>query len=73
MPDIMQKRKLIFIWLVIPVLILLALLVYQIPAVKSRIAPRIDNIWTQIQYQLNPPDEAIFVPEMVAVLERHAS
>jgi hypothetical protein len=44
-------------------LIALAVLVYNIPAVNSRLAWRVDNLRTRIVYMFNPPDEAIFVPQ----------
>ena len=48
--------------LLIPLLILLAALIYQIPFVKDRLSPRIQNLKTRLSYILNPPDEAVFVP-----------
>ena len=51
----------------IPVILVLCLLLvfglYQVPAVNSRISPRIDNLRSQIKYAINPPDEALFIPE----------
>ena len=48
--------------LLVPVLIILAALIYQIPFVKERLSWRIDELKTRLTYALNPPDEAIFVP-----------
>ncbi|RLC97503.1 MAG: hypothetical protein DRI46_12915 [Chloroflexi bacterium] len=48
--------------LLIPLLIALAALIYQIPFVKSRLSWRIDELKTRLTYALNPPDEAVFVP-----------
>ncbi len=48
--------------LLIPLLIILAALFYQIPFVKERLSWRIDEIKTRLTYALNPPDEAVFVP-----------
>ncbi len=50
------------ILLLIPLLILLAALIYQIPFVKDRLSPRIQNLKTRLSYTFNPPDEAVFVP-----------
>jgi len=53
-------------WLIPVILVLCLLLVvglYQVPAVKNRISPRIDNLRSQIKYAINPPDEALFIPE----------
>jgi tetratricopeptide (TPR) repeat protein len=43
-------------------LLLLIIGVYNIPAVNSRIAWRIDDARARIKYFLNPPDEAVFQP-----------
>jgi tetratricopeptide (TPR) repeat protein len=37
--------------------------VYRLPPVHDRLAWRIDNWWAQLKYKLNPPEEAIFVPQ----------
>ena len=50
----------------IPVCLLLGLLLYQLPPIKSRISPRLRDLRARIQYALNPPDEAIFVPVAAA-------
>jgi hypothetical protein len=44
----------------------LGLLLYQLPPINSRISPRLRDLRTRIQYAINPPDEAIFVPGEVA-------
>ena len=49
--------------LILPVMLLVGLLVYNIPFVHDRLAWRVDNLRVQIQYALNPPEEAVFVPE----------
>jgi len=49
--------------LAIPLLILVAVGVYNIPFVHERLAWRVDNLRTRIQYAFNPPEEAVFVPE----------
>lgn len=36
---------------------------YQFPAVKQRVDWRVDELRTRIAYWLNPPEEAVFVPE----------
>jgi len=37
--------------------------IYNLPPVNQRLAWRVDNLRTQVRYALNPPDEAIFVPQ----------
>ncbi len=49
-------------WLLIPILILLTALLYQIPFVNQRLDWRIDELKTRLIYAINPPDEAVFIP-----------
>jgi hypothetical protein len=49
-----RKFKPIYL-LVIPLLILVAVGVYNIPFVHERLAWRVDNLRVRIQYALNPP------------------
>ena len=44
-------------------ILLLGVLVYFLPPVHERLSWRVANLRTQIKYALNPPEEAIFVPE----------
>lgn len=54
-----MRKKLLLTLLTLPVL---AVLVYQLPPVKSRLEWRI-AVWTaEIQRAINPPEEAVFVP-----------
>ncbi|NQS91934.1 MAG: C39 family peptidase [Chloroflexi bacterium] len=48
--------------LLIPLLILAAVLIYQIPFVNQRLSWRFQDLKTRLIYAINPPDEAIFVP-----------
>ena len=57
-----RKFKPVYL-LVLPLLILVGLLVYNIPFVHERLAWRVDNLRVRIQYMLNPPEEVVFVPE----------
>ena len=43
-------------------LILLALLVYQIPAVHERLSWRVDSAMARVYYFFNPPGQEVFVP-----------
>ncbi len=57
-------RRLFFAALIIlPILCLLSIAAFNIPAVETRLAPRIDQLRTRIVYALNPPEEAVFVPQ----------
>lgn len=55
--------------LAIPLFILLAILVYNIPFVNNRLAWRLDNLRTRVQYLINPPQEVVFQPQEQAVIE----
>jgi len=63
----MRKQRWTFLLLAIPVCLFLAALIYQIPPIKNRVSPRIRDLRTRLQYAINPPDEAIFVPGEPAV------
>ena len=52
----------------IPLLCLLSVLVYNLPPVNSRLAWRVDELRTRIKYALDPPEQAIFVPQQGAQL-----
>lgn len=58
----MKKTSKARFLLLIPLLILLAALIYQIPFVNERLAWRFDELKTRLIYAINPPDEAIFIP-----------
>jgi len=53
----------------LPVLCLLGVVVYFLPPVHSRLAWRVDNLVTQVRYSLNPPEQAVFVPQAPAALQ----
>jgi hypothetical protein len=44
-------------------LLLLAPLIYRLPPVYNRLSWRIEEFRTRILYSLNPPDEAVFMPQ----------
>ncbi len=47
----------------IPAFLLVMAFAYQLPPIHSRLAWRIDELRTRVKYALNPPDEAVFVPQ----------
>ena len=59
--------------LAIPLLILLAVLVYYVPFVHSRLAWRLDNLRIRIQYAINPPEQVVFQPQEQARLENQVN
>ncbi|MEE8357630.1 MAG: C39 family peptidase [Anaerolineales bacterium] len=58
----MKKSSRARFLLLIPLLILLSVLIYQIPFVQDRLSWRIEDLKTRIIYAINPPDEVIFKP-----------
>ncbi len=56
----MQKRTRILIG--IAAILLLAVGVYYLPPVHSRLAWRVDALRTQIKYFFNPPEKVVFIP-----------
>jgi tetratricopeptide (TPR) repeat protein len=49
--------------LLIPLFIFLAYLIYQFPPVNDRLSWRIEELKTRLSYFINPPDEAVFIPD----------
>jgi tetratricopeptide (TPR) repeat protein len=56
-------RKLVLVLILIPVICLLGIAVYNIPSVETRLSPRLDQLRTRIVYAINPPEEAVFIPQ----------
>jgi hypothetical protein len=59
--------------LAIPILCILAVLVYNVPFVHSRLAWRLDNLRIRIQYAINPPEQVVFLPQEQAALENQVN
>lgn len=59
----MNKQRLFIALVVIPGFIVLAALLYNYPPINERLAWRIDSWKAQVKYALNPPEEALFIPE----------
>ena len=57
----MRNRAWRFLW-VVPSLLLVGVLFYNIPPVKSRLAWRVDEFRARIKYALSPPEQVVFVP-----------
>lgn len=58
-----KNRTLLILAVAIPMLCLLVVFAYYLPPIHSRLSGRVSNFRTQIKYALNPPDEAVFVPQ----------
>ncbi len=59
--------------LAVPVLCVLAILLYNVPFIHSRLAWRLDNLRVRIQYAINPPERAVFQPQEQAQLENQVN
>jgi len=59
----MPRRRLFIAIIVIPVFVLLATYLYNYPPINERLAWRVDAWKAKIKYTLNPPEEALFIPE----------
>ncbi|HEX9616613.1 MAG TPA: C39 family peptidase [Anaerolineales bacterium] len=62
----MNNKRLVLSTIAVPALFLLLVLFYNIPPVHSRLAWRVDEVRTRVKYALNPPDEAVFIPQEAA-------
>ena len=58
-----MRKTILFTIIAIPLLCLLSIAAYNLPPVESRLAPRVDQLRTRIVYALNPPEEAVFIPQ----------
>jgi tetratricopeptide (TPR) repeat protein len=58
-----MRKILLFVILALPVVCLLSIGVYNLPPIESRLAPRLDELRTRIVYALNPPEQAVFIPQ----------
>ncbi|MCW5888230.1 MAG: hypothetical protein KIT07_08920, partial [Anaerolineales bacterium] len=47
--------------------LLLALLIYNLPPVKERLAWRLEALRTRIVYFFNPPQDAVFQPQITTI------
>ena len=59
----MQKRYFIIGVLGLLAACLLAVVVYNIPFVNERLGWRVENLRTQVRHALNPPEQAVFIPQ----------
>jgi hypothetical protein len=64
----MRKRP-SYLLLLIPLLCMAGTAVYFLPPVHERLSWRVESIRTQVRYALNPPDQALFVPQQTPDME----
>ena len=58
-----MRKRLTFLAVAIPLCLLLAAFVYQLPPVHDRLAWRLEALRAEIRYALNPPEKVVFVPQ----------
>ncbi len=58
-----MRKRAISLAIALPLLCLLAAFAYNLPPIHDRLAYRLDELRTRIKYALNPPEEALFVPQ----------
>jgi hypothetical protein len=58
-----MRNKLILLAVAVPLCLLLTALVYNLPSVHARLAWRVEALRADIKYRLDPPEEAVFVPQ----------
>jgi len=58
-----MRNKILTLAVAIPLCLLLVALTYNLPPVHSRLSWRLEALVSQIKYTINPPDEAVFVPQ----------
>lgn len=58
-----MKKTILLVVGALLVLCLGSVALYQLPPVQDRLAWRLDNLRSNIKYLLNPPEEAVFIPE----------
>jgi hypothetical protein len=65
------SSKLILISGLIGIIVIAALLLYQIPTIRENVDWRISNLRSTIKYALSPPEEAVFTPNptIVAIVQ----
>ena len=59
----MRNRVILILAIGIPLACLLSIVLYNLPPVHDRLGWRVDELRTRIKYALNPPEEAVFVPQ----------
>ena len=58
-----MRKYLLFLIVAIPIACLMSIGAYNLPPVQAWLSPRVDTLRTRIVYALNPPEEAVFIPQ----------
>jgi tetratricopeptide (TPR) repeat protein len=62
-----MRKSALFLAIGIPLALLVAVLIYNLPPVHERLAWRVEALRSQIQYALNPPEQVVFVPQATSL------
>ncbi len=58
-----MRKPILYLAIGIPLFLLSAVFVYNLPPVHERLSWRLDNFIASVQYALNPPEQVVFVPQ----------
>ena len=58
-----MRKSVLYLAIGIPLALLAAILIYNLPPVYERLAWRVEALRSEIKYALNPPEEVVFVPQ----------
>lgn len=59
----LTRKRMIWLGIGLPGLCLALLLIYFLPPIHDRLAWRVDEAILRLRYQLNPPEQVVFVPQ----------
>ena len=63
MVNIKMRKSVLYLAIGVPLALLAAVLIYNLPPVHERLAWRVEALRSDIKYALNPPEEVVFVPQ----------
>lgn len=58
-----MRKKILVILATLTLISIMGVLLYQLPPVQDRLAWRVDSLRAKIKYAINPPEEAVFMPQ----------
>ncbi len=64
-----MRKRILLLAIFIPAALLLMIAAYNLPPVHSRLAWRVDELRARVKYALNPPDEAVFIPQVTTTAQ----
>ena len=61
-----MRKKIIVLGSLFAGLILIIGILLSVPGLRSRLTNKFDDLRVKVQYALNPPQEAVFVPQQLS-------